>query len=99
MRFPSGRVDDRTFTTTYAVYFLTGRLHVSAGTAEDHHADRAGDADHRPRRRVHETYGEDACLVSAISVAFPRDMQGEDLQEGCSPRPFEAAIKLAGSAR
>jgi beta-glucosidase len=48
--------------------------------------------------RVTETYGEDPYLVSAMSVAFTRGMQGEDLREGviacakhssvtASPRP------------
>lgn len=32
--------------------------------------------------RVHETYGEDPYLVSAMSVAFTRGMQGEDLRSG-----------------
>lgn len=32
--------------------------------------------------RVHETYGEDPYLVSALSVAFTRGMQGKDLREG-----------------
>ena len=32
--------------------------------------------------RVHETYGEDPYLVSAMSVAFTRGMQGDDLREG-----------------
>src|SRR5215475_1387716 len=32
--------------------------------------------------RVTETYGEDPYLVSAMSVAFTRGMQGEDLREG-----------------
>ncbi|MBL7496351.1 glycoside hydrolase family 3 C-terminal domain-containing protein [Frankia sp. CNm7] len=32
--------------------------------------------------RVHETYGEDPYLVSAMSVAFTRGMQGTDLREG-----------------
>jgi beta-glucosidase len=32
--------------------------------------------------RVHETYGEDPYLVSAMSVAFTRGLQGEDLGEG-----------------
>ncbi|EFC82595.1 glycoside hydrolase family 3 N-terminal domain-containing protein [Parafrankia sp. EUN1f] len=31
--------------------------------------------------RVHETYGEDPYLVSAMSVAFVRGMQGDDLRE------------------
>lgn len=30
--------------------------------------------------RVHETYGEDAYLVSELSVAFTRGMQGDDLR-------------------
>jgi beta-glucosidase len=32
--------------------------------------------------RVTETYGEDPYLVSAMSVAFTRGMQGEDLRDG-----------------
>lgn len=32
--------------------------------------------------RVHETYGEDPYLVSAMSVAYIRGLQGENLQEG-----------------
>jgi beta-glucosidase len=32
--------------------------------------------------RVHETYGEDPYLVSAMSIAFTRGMQGDDLSEG-----------------
>ncbi len=32
--------------------------------------------------RVHETYGEDPYLVTAMSVAFTRGMQGTDLREG-----------------
>jgi beta-xylosidase len=32
--------------------------------------------------RVHETYGEDPYLVTAISVAFTRGMQGSDLRDG-----------------
>jgi len=32
--------------------------------------------------RVSETYGEDPYLVSAMSVAFTRGIQGEDLREG-----------------
>ncbi|VFJ13923.1 Glycoside hydrolase family 3 protein [Candidatus Nitrosocosmicus franklandus] len=32
--------------------------------------------------RVHETYGEDPYLVSAMSTAFTRGMQGDDLREG-----------------
>jgi beta-xylosidase len=32
--------------------------------------------------RVHETYGEDPYLVSTMSVAFTRGMQGKDLREG-----------------
>lgn len=32
--------------------------------------------------RVHETYGEDPYLVSAMSVAFTRGMQGLDLRDG-----------------
>jgi beta-glucosidase len=32
--------------------------------------------------RVTETYGEDPYLVSAMSVAFTRGMQGKDLREG-----------------
>jgi beta-xylosidase len=32
--------------------------------------------------RVTETYGEDAYLVSAMSVAFTRGMQGKDLSQG-----------------
>ncbi len=32
--------------------------------------------------RVHETYGEDAYLASALSVAFTQGLQGEDLREG-----------------
>jgi beta-xylosidase len=32
--------------------------------------------------RVHETYGEDPYLVSAMSVAFTRGMQGDDLRKG-----------------
>jgi beta-xylosidase len=31
---------------------------------------------------MHETYGEDPYLVSAMSVAFTRGMQGDDLREG-----------------
>jgi beta-xylosidase len=32
--------------------------------------------------RVHETYGEDPYLVTAMGVAFTRGMQGKDLREG-----------------
>lgn len=32
--------------------------------------------------RVHETYGEDPYLVSALSVAFTKGIQGADLREG-----------------
>lgn len=32
--------------------------------------------------RVHETYGEDPYLVSALSVAYTRGMQGDDLRDG-----------------
>jgi len=32
--------------------------------------------------RVHETYGEDPCLVSAMAVAFTRGLQGTDLRDG-----------------
>ena len=32
--------------------------------------------------RVHETYGEDPYLVSAMGVAFTRGMQGDDLRKG-----------------
>lgn len=32
--------------------------------------------------RVHETYGEDAYLASALSVAFTQGLQGDDLREG-----------------
>jgi beta-glucosidase len=32
--------------------------------------------------RVHETYGEDPYLVTALGVAFTRGMQGNDLREG-----------------
>jgi beta-glucosidase len=32
--------------------------------------------------RVHETYGEDPYLVSSMSVAFTRGMQGDDLRDG-----------------
>lgn len=32
--------------------------------------------------RVHESYGEDPCLVSEMSVAFTRGLQGTDLSEG-----------------
>jgi beta-glucosidase len=32
--------------------------------------------------RVHETYGEDPCLCSAMGVAFVRGLQGEDLKDG-----------------
>lgn len=32
--------------------------------------------------RVHESYGEDPCLVSEMSVAFTRGMQGSDLSRG-----------------
>ncbi|KPM53590.1 glycoside hydrolase [Frankia sp. R43] len=32
--------------------------------------------------RVHETYGEDPYLVSAMSVAFTRGLQGTDLRDG-----------------
>jgi beta-glucosidase len=35
--------------------------------------------------RVHETYGEDPYLVSAMSVSFTRGIQGEDLREGVLP--------------
>jgi hypothetical protein len=35
-----------------------------------------------PSDRVTETYGEDPYLVSAMSVAFTRGMQGQDLREG-----------------
>ena len=36
----------------------------------------------RSQGRVHETYGEDLLLVSAMSVAFTRGIQGDDLREG-----------------
>jgi len=32
--------------------------------------------------RVHETYGEDPCLCSAMSIAFVRGLQGENLADG-----------------
>ncbi|MET0861786.1 MAG: glycoside hydrolase family 3 protein, partial [Microbacterium sp.] len=32
--------------------------------------------------RVHETYGEDPYLCAALSVAFTRGLQGDDLREG-----------------
>ncbi|HLV64590.1 MAG TPA: glycoside hydrolase family 3 protein, partial [Polyangiaceae bacterium] len=32
--------------------------------------------------RVHETFGEDPYLVTAMSVAFTRGMQGDDLRQG-----------------
>ncbi len=32
--------------------------------------------------RVHETYGEEPCLVSAMAVAFTLGLQGADLREG-----------------
>lgn len=32
--------------------------------------------------RVHETYGEDPYLVSALSVAFTKGLQGDDLRDG-----------------
>lgn len=32
--------------------------------------------------RVHESYGEDPCLVSTMSVAFTLGMQGDDLSHG-----------------
>jgi beta-xylosidase len=32
--------------------------------------------------RVHETFGEDPYLVTAMSVAFTRGMQGDDLRDG-----------------
>ncbi|MCZ0997502.1 glycoside hydrolase family 3 C-terminal domain-containing protein [Streptomyces mirabilis] len=32
--------------------------------------------------RVHETYGEDPYLAAALSVAYTRGLQGEDLSEG-----------------
>ncbi|MBV9380024.1 MAG: glycoside hydrolase family 3 C-terminal domain-containing protein [Streptosporangiaceae bacterium] len=35
--------------------------------------------------RVHETFGEDPYLVSAMGVAFTRGLQGEDLREGVIP--------------
>ena len=40
--------------------------------------------------RVTETYGEDPYLVSAMSVAFTRGMQGEDWREGvlCAAKHF-----------
>jgi beta-glucosidase-like glycosyl hydrolase len=35
--------------------------------------------------RVHETFGEDPYLVSALSVAFTRGMQGQSLRDGVIP--------------
>ncbi|HEY1304094.1 MAG TPA: glycoside hydrolase family 3 N-terminal domain-containing protein [Vicinamibacterales bacterium] len=35
--------------------------------------------------RVHETFGEDPYLVSAMSVAFTRGIQGDDLRHGVIP--------------
>ena len=44
--------------------------------------------------RVHETFGEDPYLVSAMSVAFTRGMQGDDLRDGSSPDIPVAFTKL-----
>jgi beta-xylosidase len=49
--------------------------------------------------RVTETYGEDPYLVSAMSVAFTRGMQGEDLREGviaCAKHFLGYAVTEAG---
>jgi len=49
--------------------------------------------------RVTETYGEDPYLVSAMSVAFTRGMQGEDLAQGvlvCAKHFLGYAVTEAG---
>ena len=49
--------------------------------------------------RVTETYGEDPYLASAMSVAFTRGMQGEDLREGviaCAKHFLGYAVTEAG---
>src|SRR5262249_13432512 len=49
--------------------------------------------------RVTEAYGEDPYLVSAMSVAFTRGMQGEDLREGviaCAKHFLGYAVTDAG---
>jgi beta-xylosidase len=49
--------------------------------------------------RITETYGEDPYLVSAISVAFTRGIQGEDLREGviaCAKHFIGYAVTEAG---
>jgi beta-xylosidase len=49
--------------------------------------------------RVTETYGEDPYLVSAMSVAFTRGMQGDDLREGviaCAKHFLGYAMTEAG---
>jgi beta-xylosidase len=49
--------------------------------------------------RVTETYGEDPYLVSAMSVAFTRGMQGDDLSEGviaCAKHFLGYAVTEAG---
>lgn len=49
--------------------------------------------------RVTETYGEDPYLVSAMSVAFTRGLQGDDLREGviaCAKHFLGYAVTEAG---
>jgi beta-glucosidase len=49
--------------------------------------------------RVTETYGEDPYLVSAMSVAFTRGMQGDDLRDGviaCAKHFIGYAVTEAG---
>jgi beta-xylosidase len=48
--------------------------------------------------RVTETYGEDPYLVGAMSVAFTRGMQGEDLSEGviCCAKHFIGYAQTEG---
>jgi beta-xylosidase len=49
--------------------------------------------------RVTETYGEDPYLVSSVSVAFTRGLQGEDLREGviaCAKHFIGYAVIEAG---
>src|SRR5215831_16520897 len=53
---------------------VTGMLHALAPVMDVARDTRWG--------RVTETYGEDPYLVSAMSVAFTRGMQGKDLREG-----------------
>jgi beta-glucosidase len=68
-----------------------GLLHALAPVMDVAHDARWG--------RVTETYGEDPYLVSAMSVAFTRGLQGDDLREGviaCAKHFLGYAVTEAG---